>query len=124
MEYLFEKKQALKFTRLNVDNKAELSSYECTMAEIMGAVNQVHKGKLLEADIVIRGQTIQEQTKVRDPEFADWLRSGWKISQFIAIDYTASNGVTWEPTSLHFMGPKNQYDAAITQIGSILENYS
>lgn len=28
-----------------------------------------------------------------------------------------------DPNSLHFMGPSNQYEAAITQVGSIIEDY-
>jgi len=41
----------------------------------------------------------------------------------VAIDYTGSNGLYTEPSSLHFMGPKNQYEAAIQNVGGILESY-
>ena len=41
----------------------------------------------------------------------------------VAIDYTGSNGLYTQPGSLHYMGPNNQYEAAITHIGGILENY-
>jgi hypothetical protein len=51
------------------------------------------------------------------------LRSGWQISLTLAIDYTASNGAPSTPSSLHFMGQNNQYEAAIAQVGSIMEPY-
>jgi len=45
----------------------------------------------------------------------------------VAIDFTASNGEPSEPASLHRMtnaGELNTYEKAITQVGSILEEYS
>jgi len=41
----------------------------------------------------------------------------------IAIDYTASNGDPEEQDCLHFVGPNNQYEAAINMVGTILEPY-
>ena len=49
--------------------------------------------------------------------------SGWKISMTVAIDYTASNGSFSSPSSLHHLGPGNQYIAAIERIGSVIEPY-
>jgi hypothetical protein len=43
----------------------------------------------------------------------DYLRSGWQIGLTVAIDYTASNGDPNTPSSLHFLGGANQYEAAI-----------
>lgn len=57
------------------------------------------------------------------PSFVDYLRSGWQIGLTLAIDYTASNGNPSQPNSLHFLGGQNQYEAAIAQVGSILEPY-
>jgi len=48
---------------------------------------------------------------------------GWQISLFVGIDFTASNGAMSTPDSLHYLGGMNQYDAAIQQVGSILEPY-
>lgn len=50
----------------------------------------------------------------------------------VAIDYTASNGDPNDPTSLHFIGEKdengwrnvNQYEQAMTSVGNILETYA
>lgn len=41
----------------------------------------------------------------------------------VAIDYTASNGEIDDPDCLHFMGPQNQYEAAINMVGGIVEPY-
>jgi len=60
---------------------------------------------------------------VTRPSFVDYLRSGWQISLSVAIDFTASNGQPTQPSSLHFMGPNNQYEQAISSVGSILEPY-
>ena len=41
----------------------------------------------------------------------------------IAIDYTGSNGDPKTPESLHFLGPRNSYETAISKVGEILEPY-
>ena len=41
----------------------------------------------------------------------------------LAIDYTASNGEPSNPTSLHYLGPNNQYEKAIFNVGSVVEPY-
>ena len=57
------------------------------------------------------------------PSFIDYLRSGWEVSLTLAIDYTASNGETSNPNSLHYMGPQNQYENAIFNVGQVVEPY-
>ena len=51
------------------------------------------------------------------PTFLDYLRAGWQISVVTAIDYTASNGNPSSSSSLHFLGPQNQYEAALWSVG-------
>ena len=51
------------------------------------------------------------------------MRSGWQINLHVALDFTASNGESSLPTSLHFLGAFNQYEQAIQSVGSILEVY-
>jgi len=41
----------------------------------------------------------------------------------VAIDFTASNGESSMPNSLHYLGDFNQYEQAISAVGSILEVY-
>ena len=53
----------------------------------------------------------------------DYLRGGWAISLCCAIDYTGSNGNPTSPSSLHYLGPQNQYEMALKMVGSIVEPY-
>ena len=59
------------------------------------------------------------------PQFTEYLRAGWQISLIGAIDFTYSNGMPSNPTSLHYMGEggKNQYVEAIRAVGDILNVY-
>ena len=60
------------------------------------------------------------------PSFYDFMHSGWEINSTVALDFTASNGPVQYADSLHYMDPTgrpNQYQSALTNIGSILENY-
>ena len=57
------------------------------------------------------------------PTFVDYLRSGWQVSLSVAIDYTASNGEPSQPGSLHALGPNNQYENALFNVGKVVEPY-
>ena len=57
------------------------------------------------------------------PSFTDYIKAGWQISLIGAIDFTYSNGMPSNPTSLHYMGGHNQYREAIRAVGDILNNY-
>jgi len=57
------------------------------------------------------------------PTFVDYLRAGWQVSLTAAVDYTASNGEPSNPQSLHFMGPNNQYENALFNVGQVVEPY-
>ena len=59
----------------------------------------------------------------RIPSFTDYIKSGWQISLIGAIDFTYSNGMPSNPTSLHYTGNQNQYIEAIRAVGDILNNY-
>lgn len=50
---------------------------------------------------------------VENPNFVDYLRSGWQMSLSVAIDFTASNGQINDETSLHAAGEQNDYTRAI-----------
>lgn len=57
------------------------------------------------------------------PTFFDYLKRGTQISLVLAIDYTGSNGDPSTASSLHYLGPNNQYEAAIASVGQIVEPY-
>jgi hypothetical protein len=44
---------------------------------------------------------------VEKPSFIDYLRSGWQINLHVAIDFTASNGESSMPNSLHYLNEFN-----------------
>lgn len=65
---------------------------------------------------------------VMRPSMIDFMRSGWKISLNVSIDFTASNGELSDSRSLHYIDPSNPlkmtpYEQAIFQVGNILEPY-
>ena len=45
------------------------------------------------------------------------------MSLTVAIDYTASNGGINQPDSLHAIGPNNQYENALLNVGMVVEPY-
>lgn len=91
MQYWFEKKQVLRFVVFDCGTNNALGSYEVTLGKIMGSNAQVHKGFIDHVEIIIRATTPQETQPIGKLTFQDWIRSGWQISQTIAIDYTGSN---------------------------------
>ena len=64
-----------------------------------------------------------EFTVFERPTFIDYLRSGWQVGMTVAIDYTQSNGNPSDRNSLHFLGPNNQYESALINVGSVIEPY-
>ena len=66
---------------------------------------------------------LQEYALFERPSFLDYLRSGIQVSIVGAVDYTASNGNPSSRDSLHFLGQNNQYEAAIWQVGQVVEPY-
>ena len=72
------------------------------------------------------GQIIEipECNKKEEYSFLSYIFNGLQLALTIAVDFTLSNGVPTEPTSLHhFDRNRNQYLRAITSVGHILENY-
>lgn len=63
---------------------------------------------------------------VNRPTFADYVRGGCEINLCVAIDFTGSNGDPRQPGTLHYIHPDgqlNDYEKAISAIGSILANF-
>lgn len=106
----------LKFSVHSSRDNQELNSVKVT-------INDMLNGKLRHTAGANATFAI-EQFEVRIvPSFVDYLRSGWAISLVCAIDYTGSNGTPTSPSSLHFLGPGNQYESALGMVGSIVEPY-
>jgi len=60
------------------------------------------------------------------PTFLDYLRGGVQLNVAVAIDFTASNGLSTNPASLHALHPNgqlNQYQKAIQGVCEILLCY-
>eukprot|EP00290_Baffinella_frigidus_P038012 CAMPEP_0180313476 /NCGR_PEP_ID=MMETSP0988-20121125/31441_1 /TAXON_ID=697907 /ORGANISM="non described non described, Strain CCMP2293" /LENGTH=567 /DNA_ID=CAMNT_0022297901 /DNA_START=60 /DNA_END=1759 /DNA_ORIENTATION=+ len=71
--------------------------------------------------------TLVVQLKMRhEPTFLEFIAGGTKLSMFVAIDFTASNGAAADPASLHHMDTKgwNQYQQAIIGVGEVLDKYN
>jgi len=48
-------------------------------------------------------------------DFMDFLQSGMQMAMVVCIDFTASNGIQTQPSSLHFTSKskKSQYEEAL-----------
>ena len=63
------------------------------------------------------------------PTFLDYVTGGLDMRLMVAIDFTASNGSPQDSSSLHYVPPHspahlNQYEQAISSIGSIVCDYT
>lgn len=103
----------------------ELVAGESRQFELINRERQIKKGKKYKNSGVL---LIEEIECFREHTFAEFLRGGCEVSLIVGIDYTASNGAPSDPSSLHYtgashMGMQNDYQAAITASGAILEPY-
>jgi len=59
------------------------------------------------------------------PTFIDYLRGGEQLNLVTAIDFTGSNGIPTQPSSLHAFKPGglNEYQTAIANVCQIVLNY-
>lgn len=57
--------------------------------------------------------------------FLDFIRGGTELHFAVAIDFTASNGNPYHPSSLHFVHSQkpNPYEIALRSIGEIIAHY-
>lgn len=54
------------------------------------------------------GTLVLEQFVIQErPSFLDYIRGGVQLNMILAIDYTGSNGVPSQPTSLHYINRQN-----------------
>jgi len=89
----------------------------------------------LKGDRGIMGGSIKiKQLKMNlKPSLLAYLKSGWKISCGVSVDFTLSNKPYNNPRSNHwlddrvkkeFSGEMNDYERAIFEVGSCLEAYT
>ncbi|XP_071295710.1 copine-9 isoform X4 [Agelaius tricolor] len=57
--------------------------------------------------------------------FVDYIRGGTQLNFTVAIDFTASNGLPSQPTSLHYASPYqlSAYALALKAVGEIIQDY-
>lgn len=76
--------------------------------------------------------TLTSHLKELNYAFVDYLRGGMEISLITCIDFTGSNGIPSQPSSLHYLqnttnldnySSLNDYQKAILSVGRILLNY-
>uniref|UniRef100_K3X660 C2 domain-containing protein n=1 Tax=Globisporangium ultimum (strain ATCC 200006 / CBS 805.95 / DAOM BR144) TaxID=431595 RepID=K3X660_GLOUD len=104
---------------------AELVSGEKQRVDLINRERQLKKGKRYKNSGVLKLLHVE---CFKQHTFAEFLRGGCEISLIVGIDYTASNGAASDPQSLHYIGGSytgqgNDYQAAISATGAILEPY-
>ncbi|RLN89860.1 hypothetical protein BBJ28_00020961 [Nothophytophthora sp. Chile5] len=104
---------------------AELVAGEMRSIDLINRERQTRKGKRYKNSGVL---IVEEIECFKRHTFAEYLRGGCEVSLIVGIDYTASNGSPLDPASLHYTGASyagqmNDYQAAISATGAILEPY-
>ncbi|RLN52691.1 hypothetical protein BBJ28_00006899 [Nothophytophthora sp. Chile5] len=104
---------------------AELVAGEMRSIDLINRERQARKGKRYKNSGVL---IVEEIECFKQHTFAEYLRGGCEVSLIVGIDYTASNGSPSDPASLHYTGASyagqmNDYQAAISATGAILEPY-
>jgi len=101
--------------------------------EIINEKKKEKKGSKYKNSGYIKFPNIKRIRDQNEPfTFIDYPMGGTEIAVSFAIDFTGSNGLKSLPTSLHYNSPDynpnnfntlNQYEKAISAIGSVLEPY-
>ena len=97
-----DKNARIKFALVTVAGNREINSCVTTINDLIAGKTTLNAGQ--NCSLVVN----QFECKIR-PSFVEYLRSGWEVGLTVAIDYTQSNGNPTSPSSLHYMGPQNQY---------------
>jgi hypothetical protein len=94
-----------------------LGKYSGILSNLLNNVNTIQLGPGKFAKISV------EQFK--DYTFLDYIRGGMQINLAIGIDFTGSNGIPTDATSLHYSGSSNynSYEIAIHSCGNIVAYY-
>ena len=108
--------QKIRFSVWTKDNRMINAAYV--------TISQLSESNMHTFECKEGAQLVLEEFKLWErPQFLDYLRGGIQVSIVCAIDYTASNGNPSSSSSLHYLGNNNQYEAAIWQVGQVVEPY-
>lgn len=96
--------------------------------EYQNVVASIEKAKKDYAylDAQTRLQFKDRYRPVQSPfSFVQFLAGGMEICLMVSVDFTMSNGIPSNPSSLHYLnGPQpTQYEQAIMSVGSIVADY-
>lgn len=111
-----------------MENK-EICSFTTSFANMCGSLKDKPPGRFLLTASVPNGVIGNASVTIKNlewaalPTFSDYLRDGYQVSLIGAVDFTYSNGLQSNPSSLHHTGTENQYMKAIRSVGEILHQY-
>ncbi|XP_043374475.1 copine-9 isoform X2 [Dermochelys coriacea] len=92
-----------------------------TVYEVLNPKKKCKKKKYINSGTV----TLLSFAVESEFSFVDYIRGGTQLNFTVAIDFTASNGVPSQPTSLHYMSPYqlSAYAMALKAVGEIIQDY-
>ncbi|XP_063902647.1 copine-3-like [Zophobas morio] len=105
---------------------------EVLIGEFMTTAAKLQEANLNNTSIVLKNSIKKKNSGIflvhlfevkRESTFLEFIRGGLDINLIVGIDFTSSNGDPQNPSSLHFLGPNNEYEQAIFSIGRILCSY-
>jgi hypothetical protein len=111
-----------------MENK-EICSFTTSFANMCGSLKDKPPGRFLLTASVPNGVIGNASVTIKNlewaalPTFSDYLRDGYQVSLIGAVDFTYSNGLQSNPSSLHHTGTENQYMKVIRSVGEILHQY-
>ncbi|EEC51791.1 predicted protein, partial [Phaeodactylum tricornutum CCAP 1055/1] len=96
--------------------RQSMGSFETSVNGLLSSVTNGASGSAKTVDLA----------KAFVPSFVDYLTGGCELEMCVAIDFTGSNGDPRKPGTLHYIHPDgqlNDYEKALTAIGSIVDRY-
>ena len=145
-EYIFESNQKKQTALISLEsdilcnNKNELIFFELycpsinktscigyssfTLNKLKSNISKdcIEKTEIKSKDYGDLGMLYINYNSTKKISFEQFIKTG-EINLDIAIDYTESNGNPEDPTSLHYMYEKNDYEDAIRSCGNIIAYY-
>lgn len=88
-------------------------SNETLIGSVKLSLNEIAKDKkydLLNNSKIVGSLSFGYKELKNEENFLDYLKSGWEINLYTAIDFTGSNGDPNTPKSLHCLDETNQYE--------------